>query len=375
MVVRLKLPHTAMTTQKDNPSSPLHSAKKAKNDEFYTQLTDIENELYHYREQFRGKSIFCNCDDPYESNFFKYFALKFNSLGLKKLIATCYVGSPIANKELSLFDDEPPESKTTKNPHKIEISEVPVNPEKGFSLADVQYLLRNEKNVLTRLTGDGDFRSPECVELMKQCDVVATNPPFSLFREYVAQLDEHGKQFVIIGNKNAITYKEIFKLIKENKLWIGNTPMGTDMLFDVPEYFAKELTANKKEGSAYKIVDGIVKGRSQAIWFTNLHVRKRYEELKFYKTYNATEYPTYDNYDAIEVSKVVDIPENYDGVMGVPVTFLDKYNPKQFEILGMASSSYNAEVVGIPFLGHKDGRPLIQGKNTYARVFIKRKKT
>jgi hypothetical protein len=165
---------------------------------------------------------------------------------------------------------------------------------------------------------------------------VATNPPFSLFREYVAQLDEHGKQFVIIGNKNAINYKEVFKLIMENKLWIGNTPMGTDMLFDVPEDFAKELAANKKEGSAYKIVDGVVKGRSQAIWFTNLGVRKRHEELTLYVRYTPEQFFMYDNYDAIEVSKVVEIPMDYDGVMGVPITFLDKYNPKQFEILGLS---------------------------------------
>jgi len=363
-----------MAKRNDSPNSPLHSAKKAKNDEFYTQLSDIENELRHYREHFRGKTIFCNCDDPYESNFFKYFALNLNTLDLKKLIATCYVGSPIANTLLSLFDDESPEDKTTRNPHKIEISEVVENAEGGFSMADVAYLLRNKKNALTRLKGDGDFRSPECVELMKQSDVVVTNPPFSLFREFVAQLDELGKEFIIVGNKNAITYKEVFKLIKENKMWIGMTPMGTDMLFDIPENFAKELVANKKEGSSYRIVDGVIKGRSQAIWFTNLDIRKRHEELYFYKRYTPAEYPKYDNYDAIEVGKVVEIPMDYNGAMGVPITFLDKYNPKQFEILGMsASAGYNKEVVGIPIVVNGDARPLISGKNTYARVFIKRR--
>ena len=364
-----------MAKQKGNTSSALHSAKRAKNDEFYTQLSDIEKELRYYQEHFRDKIIFCNCDDPYESNFFKHFALSFNTLGLKKLIATCYVGSPIANTLLSLFDGESPENKTTRNPHKIEVSEVPENPEGGYSMADVANLLRNKKNVLTRLKGDGDFRSPECVELMKQADIVVTNPPFSLFREYVGQLDELGKQFVIIGNKNAITYKEIFKRIKENKMWVGMTPMGTDMLFNVPESFAKELLANKKEGSSYKIVDGVIKGRSQAVWFTNLDIRKRHEELFLYKRYSLAEYPKYDNYDAIEVSKVVEIPEDYDGVMGVPISFLDKYNPEQFEILGMsASAGYNEDVVGIPVLVSGDARPLINGKNTYARVFIKKRK-
>ena len=357
-----------MAKQKGSPNSPLHSAKRAKNDEFYTQFSDIAEELRHYRKHFRGKIVFCNCDDPYESNFFKYFALNFNFFGLKKLIATCYAGSPIANTELSLFDHAPPENKTTRNPHKIEIAEVIQNPEKGFDLTDVAYLLRNEKNVLTRLKGNGDFRSDECIELLKQVDIVCTNPPFSLFREYVAQLDELGKQFVIIGNKNAITYKEVFKLIKENKMWIGETPMGKDMLFNVPDDFAKELLANKKEGSAYKIVDGIVKGRSQAIWFTNLDIRKRHEPLYLYKHYTPETYPKYDNYDAIEVPKVVKIPEDYDGVMGVPISFLDKYNPEQFEILGKT----NNKDLGQDYLIGDNPMAMIDGKGLYHRILIRK---
>jgi len=353
----------------DSSNFSLHSAKHAKNDEFYTQLSDIEKELLYYQEHFHNKIVFCNCDDPGESGFFKYFVLNFNTQGLKKLIVTSYAGSPIASTLLSLFVDESSENKTVRNSHKIEISEVSENPERGYGMADVANLLKSKKNVLTRLNGDGDFRSPECVELMKQSDVVVTNPPFSLFREFVAQLDELGKKFIIIGNKNAITYKEIFKLIKENKMWIGMTPMGTDMLFNIPEDFAEELLANKKEGSGYKIVDGVVKGRSQAVWFTNLNIKKRHEELKLYRTYNAEQYPTYDNYDAIEVSKVVDIPVDYEGVMGVPISFLDKYNPKQFEILG-SNRGIDQDPNGVYGKGS-----FLNGKETFKRLFIRRIKT
>lgn len=329
----------------------LHSAKTSKKDEFYTQLSDIEKELSHYKEHFKRKVVFCNCDDPRISNFFVYFSRNFKKLGLKKLITTCY-----KNSQLDAFSQNKSEKAIyleytgAKNGDKI-----PSPEEIG-----IEHLKR-----------DGDFRSPECIELLKQADIVITNPPFSLFREYVAQLIEYDKKFVIIGNKNAITYKEIFKLIKENKMWVGNTPMGVDMLFDVPKDFAKKLIANKKEGSSYRIVNGVVKGRSQAVWFTNLDITKRHEELIPYNKYNKKDYPKYDNYNAINVDKTKDIPEDYDGAMGVPITFLDKYNPEQFEILGMsASAGYNKEVVGIPFMGDKDARPLIKGKNTYARIFI-----
>jgi len=352
-----------MTKQKGNTSTSLNSAKKAKNDEFYTQLSDIADELYHYREQFRDKSIFCNCDDPYESNFFKYFALKFNSLGLKKLIATCYVGSPIANTELSLFDHESPEDKTTKNPHKIEITEVPSNPEKGFDLTDVEYLLRNTKNILTRLKGDGDFRSQECIELMKQSDIVVTNPPFSLFREYVAQLVQHKKKFVIIGHQNAIIYKGIFQLIRDNKLWIGYNNFDNSR-FIMPDNY--DISSSKY---AYE-ENGIKYGRVSGLrWFTNLDTTKRHEELTFYMHYTPEKYPKYDNYDAIEVSKVAEIPMDYDGVMGVPVTFLDKYNPKQFEILG-SNRDIDQDPEGVYGRG-----AFLNGKETFKRLFIRRIKT
>ena len=359
-----------MAKQKGNDNSVLRSAKSAKKDEFYTQLTDIEKELRYYREQFRGKTVFCNCDDPYESNFFRHFALNFNFLGLKKLIATCYVGSPIANRELSLFDDESVENKTTRNPHKIEISEVPVNPEKGFSLADVAYLLKNTKNVLTRLKGDGDFRSPECIELMKQADIVVTNPPFSLFREYVTQLVEYGKKFLIIGNTNAITYKEIFKYIRGNQLQTGYTNFNVGMYFLVPDSYDtyKEI----RDGKKYVRV-------ATSCWFTNLEVAKHNEELKLYKNYTPEEYLKYDNYDAIEVPKIADIPVDYDGCMGVPITFLDKYNPKQFEIINALNRyplfdedefiiNRNEKRIGSHMCSIRGGE-----KFTYFRIIIKRK--
>jgi hypothetical protein len=302
----------------------LDSAKKSKADEFYTQLVDIEQELRHYKEQFRGKVVFCNCDDPYESNFFKFFAMSFNSWGLKKLIATCYIGSPIANRQLSLFDYEPIEDKTTKSPHKTIITEVDdYNADGAIDLADVEYLLRNKKNTLTRLDGDGDFRSPECISLLKEADIVVTNPPFSLFREYVGLLVEYGKQFLIIGNKNAVTYTEIFKLIKENKLQTGYRNINDDIWFIVPDGYDYE-----------KVVGGKKVKHIMACWFTNLEVAKHNEAMALYKRYSPNEYPAYDNYDAINVDVVTDIPYDYPGAMGVPITYLDKHNPAQFEILG-----------------------------------------
>ena len=343
-------------------------AKENKADEFYTQLSDIEMELRHYKEHLHNKVIFCNCDDPFESNFFKYFAMNFNHLGLKKLIATCYASSPVAGKELSLFDVESigENLEDAKHPYKIEISEVRDEDRDGaVGLADVEYLLKNRENTLTLLKGDGDFRSPECIELLKEADIVATNPPFSLFREYVAQLMEYGKSFIITGNTNALTYKDIFILIQENKIRTGYTNFNVGMYFYVPDSVEKY----------HKIKNGRKMVRvSTSCWFTNLEVQKHKAFITLYKQYTPKEYPHYDNYDAIEVSKVAEIPYDYEGAMGVPITFLDKYNPEQFEILGMASSAgYSKDIVGIPFIGERDARPLIRGKNTYARVFIKKK--
>lgn len=312
----------------------LTQAKRAKADEFYTQLTDIEKELRYYREQFRSKVILCNCDDPYESNFFKFFAMNFNHLGLRKLIATCYTGSPISNMQLSLFDQEPPEAKTTKQAHKIEITEVKdVTGDGATTLADVEYLLAHQKNALTKLDGNGDFRSPECVELLKEADIVVTNPPFSLFRDYMALLMEHEKRFLIIGNIGAIAYKEIFPLIKTNRVWLGESIHSGDREFRVPDYYPLEAAGCRVDDNGTQFIR--VKG---VRWFTNMDVPSRHEYLTLYKRYNPEEFPHYDNYDAIEVSKTADIPLDWDGPMGVPVTFLDKYNADQFEILGMCEN-------------------------------------
>ena len=337
---------------KSTGNTRLQQAKRNKKDEFYTQLSDIEKELYHYREHFKGKTVFCNCDDPYESNFFKYFAVNFNFLKLKKLIATCYSGSPVMGKELPLFD-----RLNGRQAFKIEITEVKDETGDGATgLADVEILLKNDKNVLTVLEENGDFRSRECVELLKQADIVVTNPPFSLFREYIAQLVEYGKEFIIVANKNAITYKEIFKLIKENRLWLGYRNINQDMWLILPD----------EEEKYEKIIDGKKMKHIMTCWFTNIETTKRHEELILYKKYTPAEYPKYDNYDAINVDKVAEIPADYDGVMGVPITFLDKYNPDQFEILGI-----DRYVENNPHYGH---RFTINGKEIYARVLIKRKK-
>lgn len=309
--------------EKKSSNKNLHKANKAKKDEFYTQLVDIEKELMHYKDQFRGKVVYCNCDDPFESNFFKYFASNFNALKLEKLIATSYTKSPIVGQQIIPFDIEGLKPKG-KEPFKIEINEVPdLNKDGCIDLKDVKYLIEHDKNVSTPLKGGGDFRSPECIELLKQADIVVTNPPFSLFREYVAQLFEYDKKFLILGNVNAITYKEIFKLIKENKIWLGYCN-NRDKKFEVPEAYECD-----------KIINGKKMKTVGAIWYTNLDVTKRHESMTLYKKYNSDEYPKYDNYGAIEVSKILEIPKDYTGLIGVPITFLDKYNPEQFEILGI----------------------------------------
>lgn len=340
----------------------LHAASKAKNDEFYTQLSDIEKELMHYRGHFRGKTVFCNCDDPYESNFFKYFALNFNQLGLRKLIATCYNGSPVSGNELLLDFGN-----TANDPHKIaykvEINEVSdMNGDGAIDLSDVRQLLQNNRNIISILRENGDFRSTECIDLLRQADIVVTNPPFSLFREYVAQLIEYGKQFLIIGNKNAITYKEIFPLIKDNKLWTGYRGFSGGMWF-YADY----------DGKTERILNGQKIINVPSIWFTNLDTQKRHEELVLYKHYTPEEYPKYDNYDAINVDKVTDIPCDYDGVMGVPITFLDKYNSAQFEIIGATESEGKGFSCGLWDENSKIAQATINGQRVYKRVFIRRK--
>ena len=304
----------------------LNAAKAAKKDEFYTQLTDIERELQHYWSHFANKIVLCNCDDPYESNFFKYFALRFNQLGLRKLICTCYNGSPVQGSELPLqFEDI--KSETKKTAYKVEITEVrDLNGDGAVDLTDVRYLMQNDKNVLSTLR-TGDFRASECVELLQQADIVVTNPPFSLFREYMAQLMKYEKKFLIIGNINSLHYKEIFPLIKDNKIWLGfNNGART-----------------------YKKPDGSFQKMGNTGWFTNLDHNKRHENLDLVCRYSPEEYPTYANYDAIEVSKVSDIPCDYHGIMGVPTTFLEKYNPEQFEIIGLAEGDLGKELGLRPF--------------------------
>ena len=316
----------------------LHSAKKAKNDEFYTQLSDIEKELQHYREHFNGKVVFCNCNDALHSNFAKYFSLNFEFLGLKKLICTAYKVDGEHGKVCFYYGD--------KN---------------GNNVPDL------DEWECQMLEGDGGYSSPECLELLKEADIVVTNPPFSLFRDYVKTLMEYGKKFLIIGNINAVTYKEIFPLIKNNEMWLGPSITSGDRRFDVPESYPLEAAGCgiDKDGIRFIRVKGIR-------WLTNLEHNKRHESLDLYKRYlnkSEGEYPKYDNYDAIEVSKTCDIPMDYDGVMGVPITFLDKYCPEQFEIVGMMSG-----VKDPVFANGNDGRAkfYVNDKGVYARILIKR---
>lgn len=310
-------------------NSGLSNATKAKKDEFYTQLTDIEKEMRYYRAHFKGKTVFCNCDDPFESNFFKYFVLNFNKLGLKKLIATCYATSPIANQQLTLFDVIGGEEENRDKPYKAVVTKVyDKTGDGGVDMFDVAELFKSGENELTELAGDGDFRSKECLELLDEADIVVTNPPFSLFRNYVAMLMEHKKKFIIIGNQNAITYKEIFPLLMNNEIWLGNGFSGNVGFFSSP-YDDIAASSQHKEGLIR--VSGVV-------WFTNLDIKKRHEELILVKRYSPDIYLHYDNYDAINVNKTVEIPCDYSGVMGVPITFLDKYSPDQFEILGVTQS-------------------------------------
>ncbi len=364
----------------------LHKASQAKKDEFYTQLTDIEKELKHYKAQFRGKVVYCNCDDPFESHFFKYFAINFNALKLKKLITTSYIKSPIVGRQLPPIEIEGLKP-SGKEPFMIEITKVPdMDNDGAINITDVEYLLRHNKNTATPLQGDGDFRSNECLELLKQADIVVTNPPFSLFREYVAQLVEYDKKFLIIGNLNTITYKDCFKLINDNKMWLGASIHSGDREFRVPDNYPLNAAGYRVDNDGYKYIR--VKG---VRWFTNLDYKERYEDLVLYKKYTTSEYSRYENFNAINVNKTSDIPVNYDGAMGVPITFLDKYNPKQFKIIGLGISNSGIKVGVKPYKKeHKRYRKEIQERGAvdgdlymvkngiidvpYARILIKIKK-
>lgn len=313
-----------MATKSSNKS--LHKAGVVKNDEFYTRLTDIENELKHYKDQFNGKVVFCNCDDPKESNFVKYFSMNFEHLGLKKLIATHFKGSIFFTKEA---------------PYKLEYT----GDKNGNRMPDPD-------EFMTKMIGTGDFRSEECIELLKEADIVVTNPPFSLFREYIAQLMEYNKKFLIIGNDNAIKYKGIFELIKENKIWLG---------------YSKAKEFYRPDGSTQKF--------GNVGWFTNLDVEKRHQKLILYKNYSPTEYPKYDNFDAIEVSRVSEIPKDYNGKMGVPITFLDKHDPEQFEIVDLLNryTLFDTQKTNDDVRVRHSHTCNIAGKAVYSRIVIKNK--
>lgn len=329
--------------------SDLAAANKAKKDEFYTQLSDIEKEMRYYRKHFIGKTVFCNCDDPFESNFFKYFVLNFNRLGLKKLIATCYAGSPIAYKQISLFDVEGGREEARNKPYKAIVTTVyDKMGDGGIDMIDVAELFKSGENELSELDGDGDFRSDECIALLDEADIVVTNPPFSLFREYVAMLMAHHKSFIIIGNQNAITYKEFFPLLMNNEVWIGGGFPGNVGFFASP-YEDVAVSSQHKEGLIR--VSGVM-------WFTNLDIKKRHEEMILVRRYSEEDYLHYDNYDAINVDATADIPCDYDGVMGVPITFLDKYCPEQFEIVGLTQGwdNVHAKFYGQQIQVSKDGR-------------------
>nr|WP_298789654.1 adenine-specific methyltransferase EcoRI family protein [uncultured Allomuricauda sp.] len=331
-------------------NTTLQNAKKAKKDEFYTILSDIERELRHYRKHFKGKTVLCNCDDPRVSNFFHYFSYNFEKLGLKKLITTCY-----KNQDLDLFSTHDSEQaiwleyEGDKNNNKVpDLEEIGIK----------------------QLKGDGDFRSSECIELLEQADIVVTNPPFSLFRDYLSQLVEYDKKFLIVGTWNAISYREVFDLIQDDKLWIGVNSNRNFSGFIVPSHYSMHGTEARIDEKGNRVVSS-----NNTCWYTNLDITKRHEELILYKNYDSSMYEEYDNYHAIEVGRVVDIPIDFEGVMGVPITFIDKYNPEQFEIIG---SDYSVKSGQLPELIKKDwegkiDRAYLNGKRMYARLLIKLK--
>lgn len=335
----------------------LTAAKKAKKDEFYTQRADIENELRHYKAHFKEKVVLCNCDDPRQSEFFKYFVENFEKLGLKRLIATCY-----KSQDVDLF---------SRGDCERAIKQVYEGDKNGNMVLD------DDEVGVFELRGNGDFRSEECIEILKEADIVVTNPPFSLFREYVAQLVKYGKKFLIIGNVNAITYKEIFPLIQHNELWLGASIHSGDRKFGVPEGYPLNAAACGIDENGQRFIR--VKG---VRWFTNLDYSKRHERLPLYKKYTAEEFPRYDNYDAIEVSKTSDIPYDYDGIMGVPITFMDKYSPEQFEIVWQASGNTRASapkevLMEVKYRVHPEDRggcSVVDGKRTYGRILIRHRK-
>ena len=338
-------------------NSNLHMSRAGKTDEFYTQLSTIEDELSHYRPFFKDKVVFCNCDDPYESNFFKYFCINFKRLELKRLICTCYGTSPFAGTQLSLFEEDNIETEP-KKAYKIIIDEIPTDNECGHpSLGDVEKLLRSDKGPVL-LNGDGDFRSPECVALLDQADICVTNPPFSLMKEYIPLLIAKKKSFIILGNTNHVTFKELFNYFKTDQIWLGYT--SGHFWFRVPDYYEAKGTDYKQDEMGQKW-----RRMGNSCWFTNLDIESRHMPLDLYKKYTPEEYPKYDTYDAINVDDTKSIPCDYFGEIGVPVTFLCKHCKEQFEITGeLHHGSDN------PF---DFAKPVLKGKEKYVRIVIKRK--
>jgi hypothetical protein len=379
------------------PNKSLGAAKNAKNDEFYTQFSDIQKEIEAYLEldnvAFRGKVIYSNCDDPFESNFFRYFALNFNRLGLKQLITTSYKPSPIANSQLGLFGNDktvkPEKGRPKVTANKFIINEVhDMDGDGAFNISDIaEQLKANKNNEWTPLKGDGDFRSAECVELLKQSDIVVTNPPFSLFREFVEQLMENKKQYIIIGSLNSITYKEIFTYIRQDKLWLGNGFHAGNA------YFATPNARDDFASGVYDEKTGLVKFRN-VHWFTNMDHGRRHQPLslmtmddnkKFNKKLEGKPaYIKYDNYDAIEVPFTDAIPSDYNDMMAVPISFLDKYSPEQFEVVGITQRNddpykikqYTKEDYSNANDLNARGVIIVNGKPKamYARVLIKKRK-
>jgi len=327
----------------------LTRASKAKKDEFYTSYDVIQSELKYYEDKFADKTVLCNCDNPFESNFTKFFLCNFNHLKLKRLICTSYAGSPMTGKHLSLFDDY---NKPVPSQHGyvLDITNVSISNGRGVSDADITTIL-HQKGMVKQLKGNGDYVSDECLNYLKQSDIVVTNPPFSKFRSYLATLIEYNKQFLIIGNLNAITYKEVFPLIKNNQLRLGASIHSGSIEFRVPDDYPLKATGNRvdDEGNKYICINSVR-------WFTNLDYKQHHEDLTLCKHYLVDEYPKYDNYDAINVNKVADIPMDYSGIMGVPITFLDKYNPEQFEIIGETSGRKDFDKEAWPTIKYENAK-------------------
>lgn len=358
----------------------LGKAREAKKDEFYTSYEDIQAELNYYEGKFEGKTVLCNCDDPFESNFCKFFLKNFNYLHLKRLICTSYSGSPVIATQMSLFDDDNTPV-TNKHGYVIDVDKVPMKNGRGVTDDDIYKLLHSKQKGVKKLHGNGDFHSNECIDYLKQCDIVVTNPPFSLFRDYLTTITQFNKLFLIIGNINAVTYKEVFPLLQENRLWLGASIHSGDRKFYVPDNYPLDASGcgiDEKSGRKFIRVKGVR-------WYTNIDYKERHDKLVLYKHYRKEEFPTYDNYNAINVNKTYDIPMDYAGEIGVPITFMDKYSPDQFEIIGSFNNSHIEDKGKEHYVLSKDtptiingveklwNGPVINKKPLYKRIVVRNK--